>query len=102
MSGAQSWSVEGIDPKVQEAAREAAERQGVSLGEYLNQALSNQGAPSPEAPPSDPRARARARRPEAEEEDEQERHGGAVPVGGSQHRHRPRRGLSQGLRHRYH
>jgi localization factor PodJL len=39
MSGAQSWSVKGIDPKVREAAREAAARQGMSLGEYLSQAL---------------------------------------------------------------
>ncbi len=52
MSGAQSWSVKGIDPKVREAAREAAARQGMSLGEYLNQALAGQrptsdgGAPS--------------------------------------------------------
>ena len=42
MSGAQSWSLKGIDPKVREAAREAAARQGMSLGEYLNQALANQ------------------------------------------------------------
>lgn len=42
MSGAQSWSVKGIDPKVREAAREAAARQGMSLGEYLNQALAAQ------------------------------------------------------------
>ncbi|MBL8531675.1 MAG: hypothetical protein JNK94_08070, partial [Hyphomonadaceae bacterium] len=41
MSGAQSWSVKGIDPKVREAAREAAARQGMSLGEYLSQALNN-------------------------------------------------------------
>lgn len=41
MSGAQSWSVKGIDPKVREAAREAAARQGMSLGEYLNQALAS-------------------------------------------------------------
>ena len=39
MSGAHSWSVKGIDPKVREAAREAAARQGMSLGEYLNHAL---------------------------------------------------------------
>jgi localization factor PodJL len=53
MSGAQSWSVKGIDPKVREAAREAAARQGLSLGEYLNQALAKQhggGAPV-SAPP---------------------------------------------------
>ncbi len=42
MSGAQSWSVKGIDPKVREAAREAAARQGMSLGEYLNLALTGQ------------------------------------------------------------
>lgn len=44
MSGAHSWSLKGIDPKVREAAREAAARQGVSLGEYLNQALTGQQA----------------------------------------------------------
>jgi localization factor PodJL len=42
MSGAQSWSLKGIDPKVREAAREAAARRGMSLGEYLNQALQSQ------------------------------------------------------------
>lgn len=46
MSGAQSWK--GIDPKVREAAREAAARQGMSLGEYLNHALTSQ---SPQTPP---------------------------------------------------
>jgi len=57
MSGAQSWSVKGIDPKVREAAREAAARQGMSLGEYLNQALAGHGHPNaasahtPSAPP---------------------------------------------------
>jgi len=59
MSGAQSWSVKGIDPKVREAAREAAARQGMSLGEYLSQALAGQphggatshaSAPVPQAP----------------------------------------------------
>ena len=47
MSGAQSWSVKGIDPKVREAAREAAARQGMTLGEYLNQALQNHQPPGP-------------------------------------------------------
>lgn len=74
MSGAQSWSVEGIDPEVQEAAREAAERQGVSLGEYLNQALAGQGAAASDAetsPPSEPRTRARTgMRPETEEDED--------------------------------
>ena len=67
MSGAQSWSVKGIDPKVREAAREAAARQGMSLGEYLNQALASGqlgggGAQTPphnslQQPPRAPRAR---------------------------------------------
>ena len=59
MSGAQSWSVKGIDPKVREAAREAAARQGMSLGEYLNQALAGQGpgsggaqSPAPQPAPA--------------------------------------------------
>src|SRR5512145_771333 len=76
MSGAQSWSVEGIDPEVQEAAREAAERQGVSLGEYVNRALAGQGEAASDAqtsPPSEPRARARmgpGERAEAEEDED--------------------------------
>jgi localization factor PodJL len=67
MSGAQSWSVKGIDPKVREAAREAAARQGMSLGEYLNHALATgqlgahtQPQPQPQTtpqPPRTPRAR---------------------------------------------
>jgi localization factor PodJL len=43
-SQAKSWSVKGIDPKVREAAREAAARQGLSLTEYLNQALASSQA----------------------------------------------------------
>jgi localization factor PodJL len=56
MSGAQSWSVKGIDPKVREAAREAAARQGMSLGEYLNQALASGqlGGGSSQATPQTP------------------------------------------------
>ena len=67
MSGAQSWSVKGIDPKVREAAREAAARQGMSLGEYLNQALASgqlggggahsQAQHTPHQPPRGPRPR---------------------------------------------
>jgi localization factor PodJL len=61
MSGAQSWSVKGIDPKVREAAREAAARQGMSLGEYLNQALASGqlggggGQPTPQSSPQQSR-----------------------------------------------
>ena len=61
MSGAQSWSVKGIDPKVREAAREAAARQGMSLGEYLNQALAGHGQPPhpQSSAPQPPRVRTR-------------------------------------------
>ena len=45
MSVAHSWSVKGIDPKVREAAREAAARQGMTLGEYLSHALQNSAGP---------------------------------------------------------
>ncbi|MBY0563380.1 MAG: hypothetical protein K2P58_04255 [Hyphomonadaceae bacterium] len=51
---AQSWSVKGIDPKIREAAREAAARKGMTLVEFLNQAIAETGAP--------PSARARASR----------------------------------------
>ena len=62
MSGAQSWSLKGIDPKLREAAREAAARQGMSLGEYLNQALASQGQTLSQASPAAPHApRMRAR-----------------------------------------
>ena len=61
MSGAQSWSVKGIDPKVREAAREAAARQGMSLGEYLNQALPSQAARRRRRAPPHAAAAARAR-----------------------------------------
>ncbi|MBX9747536.1 MAG: hypothetical protein K2X34_11580, partial [Hyphomonadaceae bacterium] len=58
MSSAQSWSVKGIDPKVREAAREAAARQGMSLGEYLSQALAGSATtPAPTATPTPPRPR---------------------------------------------
>lgn len=76
MSGAQSWSVKGIDPKVREAAREAAARQGMSLGEYLNQALANQQPQSPALAPSTtpapPRARTRFSNLAADAEDEED------------------------------
>lgn len=63
MSGAQSWSVKGIDPKVREAAREAAARQGMSLGEYLNQALTgHQPGSAPQAPSSPLPTRTRSTR----------------------------------------
>ena len=65
MSGAQSWSVKGIDPKVREAAREAAARQGMSLGEYLEprargpSAWRRQRRRTPQTPPQPATPRAR-------------------------------------------
>src|SRR5215475_3809631 len=77
MSGAQSWSVKGIDPKVREAAREAAAKQGMSLGEYLNQALANNpigSSPTPSQTPATPPAPRRPRysinAPDGENEDD--------------------------------
>lgn len=61
MSGAQSWSVKGIDPKVREAAREAAARQGLSLGEYLSQALAGGSPGAAPATPQTPAAPMRTR-----------------------------------------
>lgn len=62
MSGAQSWSVKGIDPKVREAAREAAARQGMSLGEYLSHALQSHGGAPAAATNGQPPAPTRPRR----------------------------------------
>ena len=76
MSGAQSWSVKGIDPKVREAAREAAAKQGMTLGEYLNQALANNphggGGASPSTPTAPPLRRPRfsLNAPEGDGEDD--------------------------------
>lgn len=73
MSGAQSWSVKGIDPKVREAAREAAARQGMSLGEYLNHALAGQQGggqqqPPSQQPPRTPRRLSQYEQPEGEDD----------------------------------
>ena len=45
MSNAAPWSVKGIDPRAREAVREAARREGLTIGEWLNQAiLANEAA----------------------------------------------------------
>jgi localization factor PodJL len=45
MSGPTPWSVKGIDPRAREAAREAARARGLTIGEWLNQAiLANEAA----------------------------------------------------------
>ncbi len=39
MSGATPWSVNGLDPKTQDAAQEQARKHGMTLGEWLNQSI---------------------------------------------------------------
>lgn len=39
MSGDALWSVKGIDPRARDAAREAARREGLSLGDWLNKVI---------------------------------------------------------------
>ena len=48
-SAAGPWSVKGIDPKAREIAKDLARRQGMTLGEWLNQMIIDGG--EPEAPP---------------------------------------------------
>ncbi len=80
MSGAQSWSVKGIDPKIREAAREAAARSGLSLGEYLSAALQGHRPPPvtlqpPQRETSPQRSRtARFGSPAYEADDEEDWH----------------------------
>ncbi|MCA1951764.1 MAG: hypothetical protein LDL22_01890, partial [Hyphomicrobiales bacterium] len=56
------WSIRGIDPEIREQAVEAAQRSGLSVGQWLNQVLSGSlDADEDEAPAyAAPR---RARRP---------------------------------------
>src|SRR5215207_9371999 len=52
MSAGAPWSVKGIDPKAREIAKDLARRQGMTLGEWLNQMIIDGG--EPEAPPYEP------------------------------------------------
>ena len=86
MSGAQNYGLKGIDPKVREAVREAAAREGLSLGEYLSQALQKQSAAAP-APAASRLRSARLSAPAMEEEDEDDWHvPGSAPRGGDAQR----------------
>jgi localization factor PodJL len=54
MTSAGPWSVKGIDPKAREIAKDLARRQGMTLGEWLNQMIVDGGPAEPppfEAPP---------------------------------------------------
>jgi localization factor PodJL len=85
MSGAQNYGLKGIDPKVREAVREAAAREGLSLGEYLSQALQKQAAAP--APAASRLRSARLSAPAMEEEDEDDWHvPGSPPRGGDTQR----------------
>ena len=41
------WSVKGIEPDAREAAKNAARRSGMTLGEWLNAAIVEQAEPEP-------------------------------------------------------
>ena len=50
MTAGAPWSVKGIDPKAREIAKDLARRSGMTLGEWLNQVILEDG-PMPEEPP---------------------------------------------------
>ncbi|WP_395651488.1 hypothetical protein, partial [Brevundimonas sp.] len=43
MSAAAPWSVKGIDPKAREVAKDLARRSGMTLGEWLNTMIMDDG-----------------------------------------------------------
>jgi localization factor PodJL len=45
------WSVKGIDPKAREIAKDLARRSGMTLGEWLNQMILDDGGAPEETPP---------------------------------------------------
>ena len=56
MSSAAPWSVKGIDPKAREIAKDLARRSGMTLGEWLNQViLEDGGVEAPDEPAPAPR-----------------------------------------------
>lgn len=59
------WSVKGIEPDVREAAKLAARRSGMTLGEWLNSTIMEQADGAPEVAPVVPAARARSQAPSA-------------------------------------
>ena len=59
------WSVKGIDPKTRETAKEFARRSGMTLGEWLNQRILEEGGAAPEPEPMAGRVAPPARAPRA-------------------------------------
>jgi len=45
MKKREPWSIDGIEPDIREAARVAAQRQGLSLSEWLNDVIADQASP---------------------------------------------------------
>lgn len=45
------WSVKGVDPRTRDAAKAAARRAGMTLGEWLDHKLREEAAPEPAPPP---------------------------------------------------
>jgi len=50
MKRKEPWSIDGIEPDIREAARVAAQRQGLSLSEWLNDVIADQAVPQEPAP----------------------------------------------------
>lgn len=44
MAAESSWSLRGVDPRAREVARSAAKREGITIGEWLNRQLLDDGA----------------------------------------------------------
>lgn len=64
MANAMPWSVRGVDPEIREQALEAAQRSGLSVGQWLNQVLSGNLEPEDDgdtAPPAPRRGHRNAR-----------------------------------------
>jgi localization factor PodJL len=51
MTSGAPWSVKGIDPKAREIAKDLARRSGMTLGEWLNQMILDDGADAPAPEP---------------------------------------------------
>ena len=50
MTSSGPWSVKGIDPKAREIAKDLARRSGMTLGEWLNQMITDGGADGSDSP----------------------------------------------------
>ena len=51
MTAPAPWSVKGIDPRAREVAKDLARRSGMTLGEWLNRMIVEQGGEAPEVAP---------------------------------------------------